>query len=291
MNRSLLALLFVLPLGGCDFFTTPPPDPSEDGLLSCDEDQPLDALTSADELDLDAGDGVGLRITTAFADVSDAAVLRIFGAGRSDHLGEFHDPVSDTTVLTGTIEVGQSARVELFSPGGGTLGGSLRLACSAPEICWNLADDDGDGRVDCADPLCARDPDCEDAQEPLETPTVSCSTTFTDIEPPVLRAIDDQQTLYRTSPFGAGVEPTIAFWGGAELVIDSLPPSATGATVRVGGSGLFCAGIVDGAAVSCDRVVELTDGDEVSFTAGEVAWFEPTEPSWASFAVQVDCTN
>jgi len=290
MNRSPLLLLPVaLLLAGCDFFAPPPPDPAEDGLLSCDEDQPLDALTGADELDLDAGDDVGLRITTAFDDVTDAAVLRIVGPGRSDHLGEFHDPVSATTVLTGTIETGQSARVELFSPGGGSLGGSLRLACSAPEICWNLVDDDGNGRTDCADPLCARAPDCEDAQEPLETPFVSCSTTFTDIEPPVLRAIDDQQTLYRTSPLGEGVEPTMAFWGGGEIVFDSLPANATGATARVGGSGLFCAGIPDGVAVSCDRVVALGDGDEVSFTADEVAWFEPTEPAWASFAIQVDC--
>jgi hypothetical protein len=37
----------------------------------------------------------------------------------------------------------------------------LRIDCGAIEVCTNGVDDDGDGRVDCADPDCASDPACQ----------------------------------------------------------------------------------------------------------------------------------
>ncbi|MCO4770454.1 MAG: hypothetical protein KDA24_10535 [Deltaproteobacteria bacterium] len=288
MKRAPLFAAVALLLTGCDFFATPP---DQDGLLSCDEEQPLSLLTSADDLDVDAGSEVGLRIVTAFGDPDMAAVLRIDGPDVADHIGEFWDPSVGQTMLTGTIEVGQSGSVELFRPGGGAMSGSLTLTCGAPEVCWNLIDDDGDGRVDCADPLCARVPDCEDAQEPLETETPLCSTDFVPLDVPVLRAIDDQRTLYETSPLGAGVQPTLAFWGGAEVMIPSLPPTAIRAIVRVGGGGMLCEGTPDGPAVSCDRVVDLADGDEVEFMPSDVVWLEPVAAAWESLEVHVICED
>jgi len=287
LTTPLFALLLALP--GCDFFGGPP-DPAEDGLLSCGEDQPLDALTSADALLIDAPAGTGLRIVTAFGDDALAAVLRIDGDDIADHIGEFWDPSTAETVLTGSLDAGQRGQIELFAPGGGAMSGSLRMTCSEPEICWNLADDDGDGRLDCADPLCARVPDCVAAQEPLETETPACSAGFEPLQPPVLRAIDDQTTLYVTSPLGAGTEPSLSFWGGAELLIPSLPATATEATMQVGGAGMLCVGLPGPVAVSCERVVELAAGDEVTFGPDEVAWFEPSAASWESLMIRVDCT-
>jgi hypothetical protein len=291
MNRlpPLPLCVALLALSGCDFFVPPPPDPAEDGLLSCGETQPLGALTSADSLRVDVGPGVGVRIVTDFDDEGLAAVLRVDGPDVAARIGEFWDPVAEETVLTGSVEDGQVARVELFRPGGGFMNGALRMTCADAELCWNLADDDGDGAVDCADPLCARVPDCEEAQTPLETELPLCGATFVPVEPPVLRAIDDQQTLYDTSPLGDDVQPTVSFWGGAELQIPSLPGAAVSATVRVGGSGMLCVGQVEGVSVSCDRVQVLADGDEATFMAGEVAWLEPAGPTWDSLAVRVDC--
>lgn len=291
MKHAPLALLFAVaaPLAGCDFFATPPPDPAEDGLLSCDEDQPLGALSSSDSLRVDVDGSVGVRITTAFGDPDLAAVLRIDGSDVGEHLGEFWDPVAGETVLTGSFEPGLSGQIELYAPSGGAMSGSLRMECGDPEVCWNLADDDGDGLVDCADPLCARVSDCEGAQEPLETETLSCNAGFQEIDVPVLRAIDDQRTLYETSPLGEGVQPVLSFWGGAEVMIPSLPAQAAQATVRVGGAGMLCVGTPVGIAVSCERVELLADGDEASFGPGEVVWLEPEGPAWESLTVQVDC--
>ena len=283
MKRAL-AFVAVALLAGCDFFAPPPPDPSDDGLLSCDEVQPLDGLTSADELDIDAANA-GLRIVTRFDAPGLAAVLRVDGDDVAEHLGSFVDGGTGEDVLTGTLEAGQRGKVELFAPGGGAMSGSLSLTCAAPEVCWNLIDDDGDGRVDCADPLCARVADCEDAQEPLETEQPGCSASFAPVDAPVLRAIDDQQTLYLTGP------NQLEFWGGAEVVFDALPIDATEATLRVGGAGMLCIGTAGDGSVSCDRVVTLADGDEASWLPGEVAWLEPSAPVWESIEVQVDCED
>ena len=291
MNHVSLALLIsaATPLMGCDFFAAPPPDPAEDGLLSCGEDQPLDALSSADSLRVDIEGATGVRIATSFGDPELAAVLRIDGADVGEHLGEFWDPLAQESVLTGSFEPGLRGQVELYAPDGGAMSGSLRMECSGAETCWNLTDDNGDGLVDCADPLCARAADCEESQEPLETETLNCTADFEEVDVPVLRPIDDQRTLYQTSPLGEGVQPVVSFWGGAEVLFAALPAQATQATVRVGGAGMLCVGTPAGVAVSCERSQLLSDGDEATFGPGEMVWMEPRGPTWESLTVQVDC--
>ncbi len=286
LTPSLLALLL---LPGCEFWQTPPPDPSLDGLLSCDEDQPLDGMVSGDALQVDAQGPIGLRIWTRFTDPDAAGILRTDGES-ADNIAEWWDPRAEAAVLTTSLERGQGALVDLFAVSGVTVGGSLVMECPAAEVCWNLSDDNGDGLIDCADPLCARNEDCVLQQENLETVTLSCSADFVQIEPPVLGAIDDQRTLYTTRPMGES-QPVESFWGGAEIALRLPPATATSVRVRLGGAGLVCSGSEGIAAVLCDSVTEVGDGDVVELPLTSLTWLEPLGASWESIEIHTDCAG
>ena len=289
MPRLTPLLIVLLALPGCEFWLTPPPDPALDGLLSCSEDQPLDGTVSGDAFAIDAEGPIGLRISTRFSDPNSAGILRTDGAA-ADNLAEWWDPVSESTVLTGSLEAGQGAVVDLFAAGGVTLGGSLVMECPVAELCWNLGDDNGDGLIDCADPLCARAASCVADQEDLETVSLTCSDDFVSIEPPTLGQLDDQRTLYTTRPLG-DVQPIESFWGGAEVALRLPPPTASSVSVRVGSAGLVCSGTEGGATVFCDAATRVSAGDVVEIPLGTSTWLEPLGAAWESIEIHTDCSE
>lgn len=282
-----MSLFRVLPLtalllAGCD--------PLElDGKLSCDEDQPLEYVESVDQLVIDADTPTGLMITATLDAPDQGVVLGIESGGVRDNVGMLWDPVSRQSVLGGSLSSGEVGIVEVFRPGGGPLEGNLHLDCVAQEVCNNLADDDGNGLVDCADPQCARTDACELSQEALEVVTPACSDDFEALDVPVLRVIDEQFQLYDTSVQSDARAP-IALYGGAEILVAGLPPTGTAGTLRFGSAGIACLGDVDPdlRAVVCASVVEVAAGDTLPY-GDEPVWLEPEDASWVSVEAQVTC--
>ena len=285
MTRPLLVLA-LLALPGCEFWQEPPPDPALDGLLSCDEEQPLDGLVSGDSFAIDPDTAMGLVIATRFTDPDAAAILRIDAGDVRQDLGEWWDPVAGATRLSGSVESGMTAVVDLFAADGVDLGGSLVLTCPALETCWNLGDDNGDGLIDCADPQCARFPGCVTDQDDLETLTSPACDTWIAIDPPTIGPLDDQRTLYSTFPLGQ-VQPVESWWSGAEV---RVPLSGvTTISARADTDGLLCVGEASGETVLCSEVA-LLEGAEVTVNAtGTSAWLEPLGASWSGLEVFLAC--
>ena len=281
-----LVLPLLALLAGCEFFVTPPPDPALDGALSCGEAQPLDGMTGADDLPIDADGPIGLTIATDFDDPDVAGVLEVRRDDGAVNLAEFRDPTTGGTALTTSLAAGDTARVELFVPGGGAIAGTLRLECPAAEVCWDLADNNGDGRTDCADPLCAREPDCAVDQRLLATASIDCGG-FVPIEAPVLRPIDAQRTLYTTFPLGQSL-PFESFWGGAEIALTGSPAGST-VTVRATNGGMVCPGTESSATVLCEGALSLSPGAEISVPGGGTLFLEPLGLAWEGLEVRVDC--
>ena len=282
------ALLALGALLGCEFFVTSPPDPALDGVLACGESEPLAGLTDTDSMPVDAEGQVGLHITTDFDDADVAGVLEVRGDDGPRNIAELWDPESGGTMLATTLEPGEEARVVLSVAAGGVIAGTLRMSCPAAEVCYNLDDDNGDGRLDCGDPLCARTPDCVTEQATLATAAVSCGTTYVPVEAPVLRAFDDQRTLYTNFPLGESL-PFESFWRGAELALTS--PEGSMVTVRSSSGGLVCPGTVSGDTVFCDGGAVLASGDEVTVPGGTDLFLEPLGPVWEALEVLVLCSE
>lgn len=289
MPRLTPLLIALVALPGCEFWQTPPPDPALDGLLSCGEDQPLTDFASGDLLEIDAEGPIGLRIFTRFSDQDAAGILKTDG-DTADNLAEWWDPITESTMLTGGLTDGQGATVDLFAADGVTIGGSLVMECPTEELCWNLGDDNGDGLIDCADPLCARVESCVTDQQDLETITLTCGDDFVSIDPPTIGQLDDQRTLYTTQPLGDS-QPIESFWGGAELALRMPPSNANSVQVRLGSPGLVCSGTTGGATVFCDTVTEVSAGDVVDLPLTSLTWLEPLGPSWESVEIYTDCAE
>lgn len=285
MHRPLLLLPLLL-LTGCEFWVTPGPDPATDGKLSCGEDQPVDGLLSGDVLEIEADAPSGLVIRTRFTDPAAAAILRIDGDEERQNLGEWWDPASGTTMLTGVLEQGMTATLDLFAADGVTIGGSLVMDCPVAEICWNLGDDDGDGLADCADPQCARYPACVVDQEDLETVTPVCDVPLA-VEPPTLGPLDDQRTLYTTFPLG-DEQPVESWWGGAE-VRASLPVDASQVTIEAGSDGLACVAEEPGVSVLCAEIATISAGTPVTLPATGDLWLEPLGAAWTDLTITPSC--
>ena len=287
MLRTLLAVLATLPLAGCEFWQTPPPDPATDGLLSCGESQPLDGLVSGDTFAIDTTGDAGLVISTRFDDPAAAAILRIEADDVRQNLAEWWDPVASATRLTGSLESGQTATVDLFAAEGVSVAGRLDLACPAAETCWNLGDDNADGLADCADPQCARYPDCVAEQSDLETLFAPPCGDWIPVDPPQLSAIADQRTLYATFPLGED-QPVESWWGGAELRVPLTGVSAISARADV--AGMLCVGAEPGASVICEEVALLGPGVVATAPATAAnAWLEPLGGAWAGLEIQLAC--
>ena len=292
MRLNLIPILFVLPLLGCEFWITPDPeplDPNQDALVECGDDEIVDGYPAGSGLRVEAARGVGVELLTDFDNEFDGARLAIQSGSQLRRVLEIWDPARDRRVIPATIASGDDLVLELIQPEGGPAAGVVSMRCADPgEVCFNLADDDGDGLVDCADVACARDPGCLDDQEDLEQVPLSCSDGVAPLDLPVLAAIDDQRTVYATSP-GGGDQPPQEFWGGAEIVLQADGQEGT-LTLQFDSAGLVCEGQPSPEVVLCVDPVRVEAGDEltIEFGARDV-WLEPLGASWTGVRAGLDC--
>jgi hypothetical protein len=281
------AVLLLPSLAGCPFFGTGPtePDAAADGVLSCAEAMDVAGLGGT-TVPVEAPPGSTIRIATHFDDPSAVGILVRSGEQEFDNLSEYWDPREETTALSAFLAAGQAAEVRLVDPDSGTLSGELAMRCDSPgEQCWNLSDDDGDGAIDCADDGCAREPDCVAEQADLQVQAVACGVE--PIDPPTLRAIDDQRTLYTTSPLGDEY-PAESFWGGAELAL--IPAGEGVLELTVGTAGIACAGTDGGTTIFCDDLWPLVPGEPLRIESPPAKiWIEPLGASFASIEAGLDC--
>ncbi len=292
MRPAIASILFVLPLLGCEFWRTPepePPDPNRDALLECGDDEIVDGYPAGSGLAVEAARGVGVELLTDFDNEFDGARLAIQSGSQLRRVLEVWDPARDRRVMPATVNEGDELVLELIQPEGGNAAGTVSMRCADPgELCFNLADDDGDGRTDCADLACARDPGCVDDQEDLEEVVATCTDGLESLTPPTLSTIDDQRTLYATSP-GGGEQPPQEFWGGAELVLRAEGDIGS-MTLQFDSAGLVCAGQPSPDVVLCIDPIRVEAGDEVTLDFGERdVWLEPLDLAWAGVRVGLDC--
>jgi hypothetical protein len=291
-----------LALSGCPFFFPPepePPDPSTDGILACGESMDLGDSFGGDAVPLDVG-GSGARSLLLVLDWDEpermGARLRIEDGSGVERFLELWDGPTHRRVIPAFFPSGAEADLELIVDGGGATAGTATLSCSEgpAEQCGNLADDDGDGALDCADLHCARDAGCAEEQEDLETIELSCAadgSDWTEIEPPVLGTLDDQRTLYSSYPGGEG-EPAQEFRGGAEIVLAEWEASGT-VHVEADEAGMLCAGLDAELTVFCEETATLGPDSAASVAVsegdGRRVWLEPDAMAWVGIRARLDC--
>jgi hypothetical protein len=283
-------LLFLLLLPACEGETEEEVPPEEDGVIACGGTESLEGLTTGDTINVSAEPGGSMVFDVAVGEADGHGLrLRAEASGSWRRVTEIWTPEGDRRVIPATAGAGESLSLEVIVPPDETLTGVVTLACAdVPEVCFDLADNDGNGAVDCADLGCARDEDCAEDQEDFQIVEPECSDDFVEVEVDELDRLSDQRTLYETRPAGDGA-PWQEFRGGGEIVL--MPPLDPGSvTVEVGGTGVLCLGAADATGVVCRDLQTLADGDLVSLQPGELpGWFEPDTPNWTSFAVRVDC--
>jgi len=287
----LVALLLGL-LAGCEFFTPPPepePDPNLDGVLRCGDLEDLTGAQGGMGVQVELPSETGVEFLTDFLAPSHGARLASETDSEIVRYLEIWDPTRQLRSIPLRHQGNETLVLELLSGNGEPLSGTVEVLCSTPaEICFNLADDSGNGRVDCADFSCARESDCVQDQEDLETVELSCSDGLVALEPPEIGTIDDQRTLYTTHP-GEDGEPAQEFWGGAELAIVGVEDDGM-ITLRFGGAGMVCSGQDLGESIACESPVYVEDGEEATFFTTQLPlWVEPLDARWTSLEAHLDC--
>lgn len=291
----LAALLAWLPaLAGCDFFITPepePPDPSTDGVLRCGDTERLEGYFGGQALWVDIATDQGVELITGFSDPTHAGRLATSTDDDFSRSIEIWDPVRGVRVLTGRRGAGEELIFEMVAGGSAAVGGTVQVNCITPgEICFNLGDDDGNGRPDCADLGCARDTSCSTDQGDLEQVELECGGAIVPLDPPELSAIDDQRTIYTTHPGGLD-QPAHEFWGGAELVIVDAEDDGE-ITMSFEGQGMVCPGADQGNLVSCTNPVYVEPGlDYTFFTTQLPLYVEPLTAVWPGLSTSLDCVG
>jgi hypothetical protein len=279
---------------GCEFWIAPepePPDPNADGVLRCGDVEILDGYAGGQALSVDIARDQGVELLTNFDDPAHGARLSTTSDTDSNTTLEIWDPVRGERLLTGRKGIGESLRFEMVVLGGGALGGTVEVVCITPgEVCYNLQDDDGDGRTDCADLGCARNEGCATDQQDLEQVSLDCGADLAPLTPPTLTAFDAQRTIYVTRP-GQDGEPLHEFWGGAEIVITDAEDDGQ-ITLRFEGEGLVCHGTDMTVVVDCDAPVYVQPGQDYTwFTTQLPLFLEPLEPSWPGVSAALDCAG
>ena len=291
----LAGVLALLPaLAGCDVTLAPepePPDPNTDGVLRCGDVERLEGRFGGQGMLVDIATDQGVELVLDFDDPTHAGRLATSIADDFSRSIEIWDSVQGVRVLTGRRGSGETLVFELVAAGGASVGGSVRVVCSTPgEICFNLGDDDGDGRADCADLGCARDTSCTTDQDDLEQVELDCGGAFVALTPSELSAIDDQRTIYTTHPGGDG-QPAHEFWGGAELVITDAEDDGQ-ITLRFDGEGMVCPGADQGNLVSCEAPVYVEPGQDYTwFTTQLPLYLEPLDAAWPGLSAALDCAG
>lgn len=295
---ALLPALLALLLGasGCAFFVPPdeppPPDDPTDP-LSCGETRDVTGLSGADSIPLVVGLQTNYELIPNFEDPSLGMRLTIETDTAIERSLELWDSERDLRLIPGSHSSEAELTLELLGTSS-LFEGTIALECSQPdENCFNLTDDDGDGRVDCADLSCAWHPGCVEDQQDLEAIDLVCGDNPIEVTPTV-GSTDKQRTLYRIHPGGLD-QPGLGFWGGAELVIRSVDPAAVNIEMTLGSAGLVCIGPdnedPDAESVECE--------DWATFEAGVVGadptempiFLEPLGERWESLSISVDCAT
>jgi hypothetical protein len=298
-TRSVLLLLLLFALGpaaaGCDFFVAPepePPDPNLDGVLACGDDEDVSGMWGGQNMRVEVANDTSVELRTNFA--SPAAFVRL--ATQTDtslvRALEIWDPARDARVVSGYQGSGDSLILELLTTDGALISGTIGVRCEQPgEVCFNLADDDGDGRIDCADLSCARSIDCVSDQDDLEQVELDCGGDFVALTPPIVGSIDDQRTIYATSPGEDGEAVVHEFWGGAEIAITDVEDDGQ-ITLRFDGEGMVCAGQDLGEVISCPDAVRVVPGEDYTFFTTQLPlWLEPLDASWPGLSARLDCVD
>ena len=286
-------LLIALPLlAACPSEEEEEPRPEEDGVIACGGTESLEGLSTGDEVRVSAEPGGAMLFEVSVGEADGHGLrLRAEAASGWRRVTEIWTAAGDRRLIPATARAGESLFLEVIVPIGESLTGSVELICDdVPEVCFDLADNDGDGAVDCADIACARDDRCSENQEDFQPIEPECSEDWVEVELDVLDRLSDQRTLYETRPAGEGA-PWQSFWGGGEVVI--LPPLDAGSvSARANGSGMLCLGEVRGEVVVCREVRSVVDGEAISLQPGELpAWFEPDSSGWAAFDWRLDCVT
>ena len=289
-----LLLLCLVVLAGCEFWITPepePPDPNIDGILRCGDVERLEGYYGGQALWVDIARDQGVELIIDFDDPGHTARLAVSSEDDFSRSIEIWDPARGVRVLTGRRGAGEELTFEMIAGGGAAVGGTVQVNCITPgEICFNLGDDDGNGRADCADLGCARYTGCSTNQGDLEQVTLSCGAAFVDLEPPEPSAIVDQRTIYTTHP-GLDEEPAHEFWGGGELVIVDAEDDGQ-ISLRFEGQGMVCPGADQGSLVSCTDPVYVEPGQDYTwFTTQLPLFLEPLDVTWPGLSVALDCVE
>ncbi len=285
--RTLLLAPLAL-LAGCDFFTPPEPD---DGVLTCGETLVVEEFEFLERYPIEVAAGTSIEVGWDLADPADTLRLEMQDAAGITRSTPVTDPISGRVVLSGFVSAGRQASIDfLFSSSSPS--GTVTLTCLSPgEDCGNLADDDGDGLIDCADIHCARDAGCVDGQRDFDIETVNCTDGWEPLEVPELRNFSSQRTIYRL--LDADGDAREEFWGGGETtVISSVRDRFL--QIRSASGGLVC--------LAQDQITHLVcfDGDWARLDDGEPfvvadadlpVHIEPLGAAWTDLEVRVDCGN
>ena len=284
-----LAALAVVLVGGCEFFSPPEPTPADDTVLTCGETLVVDDVVRLSTgWEIDAATGTGLEVSTAFDDPSDSIRLVYEDDSGIERATGFTDPTTGERLFTGFMLSGRRAFVE-FLWGSSAPSGSLTLTCTTPgENCGNLADDDGDGAIDCADSHCARDADCLEGQRDFDLSALGCTDGWEPLEVPELRSFSSQRTIYRLEDDEGDFREE--FWGGAETSIVSAVLDRF-VQVRSQSGGLACLGTDVTTHIACIGDWARLGGDAVFVVADAdlPVHLEPAGAAWTDLEVRVDC--
>ena len=294
-SLSLVGFLSSLVLGGCDFFGVayPPPDGLEEQLvLRCGDRKTVDGLTGADSFWLDVSPQTDIDVRLLFDDPSlSARVTRIEDDRVVRALAVLTPDGASPMIWTARTDGSSELHLELLGTSSRFVG-EVELECSQPaEVCFNLADDDGDGLADCFDPNCAWEPSCLEDQAPFETVQPSCgegdlviNTTPT--------ATESARNFYSSS--GSMGEPLL-FLGGAELAVTGLGEGVEFIELVAQQDGRVCllgegTDLDSGNALACDDWGDVGQ-TAVTLSPSEVpALIEPTANSgWTDLQVLVHC--
>ena len=281
----LLPLLF-LPLLACDFFTPgsgTPADEVVDGVLRCGTTEDVTGFLTGDRLPIEVASTQAFELTLDFDDPTHSGRVRVSSDFGVDRLLEVW--IGDARLIPASRVDGGDAELELIALNSGTVSGTITMACPDPsEDCNNIADDDGDGLIDCADPSCAQEPRCVQEQADLEVIELSCGDDL-EIAPPAIGTFDEQRVLYA---FGDDAVQW-HFYGGAEIVLTSTDGPGT-VVVEAGSGGLACSGELEATGVQCATAAMLTAGVEATFAAAQLPlWLEPDDAGWTSVRARLDC--
>jgi hypothetical protein len=295
--RPLLALVTpLILLTSCAFFLPPevplPPGTLPDE-LSCGDVWTVDGLTGADAVALDIGPQTNFELVADFGSPLLSMRLSRDTGSEIQRSLLLRDPTLDRALIPGTQAGTDTLQIELLGTSA-VFEGTVAVDCTQPsELCFGLTDDDGDGRVDCADLNCAWDAVCNESQDIFSEVQLSCSDGVQVLDT-ALSPTDEQHSLYRTIPASQSAVG-LEFWGGAEVAITDVSEGVQSIEVTTGSPGLVCfvgnEEAFDDTIVSCESSVE-TDGTAFIVTPDQLPiLLEPLAAGWTGLEIVPVCTS